>query len=538
MNPVLQQWPPEFAARYRAVGYWRGETFGGFLRERAASHPDRIAVVDRRARWSYAELDRRADSLAAGFLAHGIRDGDRVIVQLPNRAEFVSVIFALFRIGALPVYALPAHRRAELIHFARTAEASAYVVVDSHDGFDYRLLADEVVAAVPSVGKVFVAGDPGRHLPLPESGHVLPDGGLGERDPASVAFMQLSGGSTGLSKLIPRTHDDYLYSIRGSNAICGIDRDSVYLAVLPMAHNFPMSSPGFLGALHAGGRVVLAESPLPDAAFDLIEVEGVTITSLVPPLALVWLEAAATAGDRLRSLRVLQVGGARLPAEVARRIEPAFGCRLQQVFGMAEGLVNYTRLDDPDEVVIRTQGRPISPDDEVLIVDDEGRPVADGTVGHLLTRGPYTIRRYHAPDEINRAAFTADGFYRTGDLVVRDAAGNLEVRGRAKDQINRGGEKLSADEIEEHLLAHPAVHDAIVVALPDPVLGERSCAVVVPSGTSPAPAELKRWIRERGLAAFKVPDRVVFRESLPTTAVGKISRRELREIVRSMLMEQ
>ncbi len=534
--PALQEWPPEFAERYRARGYWRGETFGGFLRERALSHPDRIALVDRRVRWSYGELDAGVDVLAAGLLARGIAAGDRVVVQLPNRVEFVSVIFALFRIGALPVYALPAHRRAEIVHFATAAEATAYIVADQHDGFDYRMLAGEVVAESPAIRQVFVVGDHGHHLPLPGTfdGPVVD---LPEPDPSSVAFMQLSGGSTGLSKLIPRTHDDYMYSLRGSNDICGIGPDSVYLAALPMAHNFPMSSPGFLGTLYAGGRVVLADSPLPDVAFDLIESERVTITALVPPLALVWLQAAEAGRDRLRSLRVLQVGGAKLPAEVARRIEPTMGCRLQQVFGMAEGLVNYTRLDDPEDVIIGTQGRPISSDDEILIVDEWDRPVADGEVGQLLTRGPYTIRRYHASDEVNAAAFTPDGFYRTGDLVVRHPSGNLEVRGRTRDQINRGGEKVSADEVEEHLLAHPAVHDAVVVSLPDKVLGERSCAVVVPTGDPPSGIDLKRWIRERGLAAYKIPDRVVIRESLPTTAVGKISRRELREMVRTILLE-
>ena len=300
-----------------------------------------------------------------------------------------------------------------------------------------------------------------------------------------MAFFQLSGGSTGVPKLIPRTHDDYIYSLRGSAEICGLDAASVYLAALPVAHNFPLSSPGTLGTLYAGGTVVIARNPSPDEVFPLIERERVTITALVPPLALIWLEAAAARRPDLSSLKVLQVGGAKFAAEAAARVRPVLGCTLQQVFGMAEGLVNYTRLDDPDDIVVNTQGRPISPDDEVHVVDDDDRPVEPGEVGHLLTRGPYTIRGYYNAPEHNARAFTPDGFYRTGDLVRRDAAGYLTVEGRAKDQINRGGDKVAAEEVENHILAHPAVMDAAVVAMPDAFLGERSCAFVIPRGPVP-----------------------------------------------------
>lgn len=226
---------------------------------------------------------------------------------------------------------------------------------------------------------------------------------------------------------------------------------------------------------------------------------------------------------------MLQVGGAKCSEEVARRVRPVLGATLQQVFGMAEGLVNYTRLDDPEEVVLTTQGRPISPGDEVLVVDDGDRPVAAGETGHLLTRGPYTIRGYYKADEHNAKAFTPDGFYRTGDVVVE---------GRAKDQINRGGEKVAAEEVENHLLAHPAVHDAAVVSMPDDYLGERTCAFVVPRGTPPKARELIRFVRERGLAGYKVPDRVEFLERFPRTGVGKVSKRDLREVISRELVPE
>ena len=201
---------------------------------------------------------------------------------------------------------------------------------------------------------------------------------------------------------------------------------------------------------------------------------------------------------------------------------------LLQVFGMAEGLVNYTRHDDPDDLVVTTQGRPTSDHDEIRIVDDHDHPVPEGEPGHLLTRGPYTIRGYYRAPEHNATAFTADGFYRTGDIVRRHPSGNLVVAGRAKDQINRGGEKIGAEEVENHILAHPGVHDASVVAVPDPYLGERTYAHVIPKGQAPTRVELQAFLRERGLAAYKIPDRVSFVDTFPATAVGKTSKRDLR----------
>jgi 2,3-dihydroxybenzoate-AMP ligase len=240
------------------------------------------------------------------------------------------------------------------------------------------------------------------------------------------------------------------------------------------------------------------------------------------------LDARQSSAADLSSLCLVQVGGAKLLPEAARRVRPELGCRLQQVFGMAEGLVNYTGLDDPEELIVSTQGRPISEHDELRIVDPAGQPVRPGEVGSLETRGPYTIRGYYG--DADPAAFSADGFYRSGDLVRQLASGHLVVEGRVKDQINRGGEKIAPDEVENHLIAHPGVLDAALIALPDPRLGERSCAVVMPHPDQVATApELRRFLRERGLAAFKIPDRFEFTGDFPQTGVGKLSRRQMRE---------
>ncbi|HYT38621.1 MAG TPA: AMP-binding protein, partial [Acidimicrobiia bacterium] len=355
-------------------------------------------------------------------------------------------------------------------------------------------------------------------------------------DPADVAFFLLSGGTTGLPKLIPRTHDDYAYNVRASAELCRFGPDTVYLVALPAAHNFPLGCPGLMGTLAAGGRVVMAPSPRPDDALGVVEAEQVTITALVPALAIRWLEANADERFDLSSLELLQVGGARLVPEVARRIGPALGCRVQQVFGMAEGLLNYTRVDDPDDVVVETQGRPLSPADEILVVGPDGEPVPDGEPGELLTRGPYTIRGYYRAEAHNASAFTADGFYRTGDIVRLHPSGNLSVEGRAKDLINRGGEKISAEEIENLLLAHPAVREAAAVAMPHPVLGEQTCAYLALRPDEALDlAALSAYLDGRGVARFKWPERLEIVDALPVTNVGKVDKKKLRDDVAAKL---
>jgi 2,3-dihydroxybenzoate-AMP ligase len=374
-----------------------------------------------------------------------------------------------------------------------------------------------------------VAGDPGGFTGL-DALPAGPPAPLPEVDPGEVAVLLISGGTTGKPKLIPRTHRDYAYNARGSAEICELTSDDVYLASLPIAHNFPLACPGLLGALGVGATVVLAPAPSPDVCFGLIERERVTVTALVPPMARMWVDTAAWDTRDRSSLRLLQVGGAKLDAELARRIPPALGCAVQQVFGMAEGLLNFTRAEDPDELVAGTQGRPLSPADEIRVVDGSGAAVPPGAVGELWTRGPYTLRGYYRAAEYNATAFTADGFYRTGDLVRRLPSGYLVVEGRSKDVINRGGENVSAAALEEHLLAHPAIAQVAVLGVPDESVGERVYAVVTLEagvGRAPKLREIRAFLAERGLAKFFSPDKLVVRDELPLTGVGKIDKREL-----------
>ncbi|WP_063044445.1 (2,3-dihydroxybenzoyl)adenylate synthase [Nocardia pseudovaccinii] len=518
--------PTPDAATYRAAGYWTGRPLGDLLRATATQHPHRTALLDADSARTYAWVDAEADRMAHGLLAFGIAPGDRVLVQLPNVPEFLTVLFGLLRAGIIPVLTLPAHRRAEIEHLAGLSEAVAYIVVDRLGDFDYRELAETVRSAVPTLRHVLVLGDPGTFTDLnsiPRDGGSLP--GI---DPSDIALMLVSGGTTGLPKLIARTHDDYVYNATASAEVCGLTEDDIYLATLPAAHNFPLACPGIIGTVSVGAAVTFITDPSPESAFAAIERHRVTVTAVVPPLAQLWCAATEWEDADLGSLRLLQVGGARLAEVNAREVAPALGVQLQQVFGMAEGLLNCTRLDDPADIVCTTQGRPLSPADEVRVVDADGNDVAPGEEGELLTKGPYTIRGYYRAPEHNARAFTPDGYYRSGDLVRRLPSGHLIVSGRIKDVINRGGENISCDELEEHLLAHPSVRHAAAVGLPDAALGEKVCAVLVVDGEMPTLAQLKSFLTERGLATYKLPDLLRQADELPVTAVGKIDKKALR----------
>ena len=521
--------PPDRAARYQAAGYWSGRTVDSMLTVAARRRPDQLAVVDADGpgRLTFAQMDERADRAAAGLAELGINVGDRVLLQLPNSCEFAVGLFALLRAGAIPVMCLTGHRAAELGHFAAVSEATALLIPDSANGFDYRPMAQELSRDHPRLRHVIVDGDPEAFVSWSHVCASDAETPQHQPDPQSPALLLVSGGTTGTPKLIPRTHNDYVYNATASAELCGLTPDDVYMAALPAAHNFPLACPGLLGAITAGAPTVFLANPSPESAFGAIARHGVTVTALVPALANLWAQATEWEPEVPTSLRLLQVGGAKLEAGDARRVRATLTPGLQQVFGMAEGLLNYTRPGDSPDVVDHTQGRPLCVDDELRIVDDAGQPVPAGTEGELLVRGPYTFNGYFRADEANALSFDPNGFYRSGDLVRQDADGNLEVTGRVKDVIHRGGETIPAADLEEHLRTHPAISSAAAVALPDPYLGEKICAAVVFAGNPLTLAELHSYLDQRGVSRHARPDVLSPMTSLPTTPVGKIDKKAI-----------
>ena len=538
-------WPEEAAARFLREGHWRDTCLFDLLSQAAHKHPDKTALVAGDQRFSYAHLERDALRLAARLLALGIAPLDRVVLQLPNIPEFVLVYFALVRIGAIPVMALRAHRHAEVRHFLAASGAKAYVIPDRIGTFDYRVMAETLRADAPGLQHVIVVGaaqgDQRAFTSLMEE---PPDEAARKAleatrpEPGEVATMLLSGGTTSMSKLIPRTHRDYVLNASLCAQAAGFDANTVLMALLPLGHNYNLASPGLLGAFSVGGTVVLAPSPDADSVFELVQRERVSVVAAVVPLIVNWLGSDAQTRYDLSSLKVIQNGGARLPPELRSRLRERFACTPQEIYGTAEGLINMTRLDDADELLLHSSGAPVSEADEIRIVDEEGKELPDGEAGELITRGPYTICGYYNAPEKNNEAFTPDGYYRMGD-IVRKRGRHVWAEGRKKDMINRGGEKISCEEIENLIFAHPKVRAVTLVAMPDPVFGEKACAfVIVHGGEHLGFDELITFLKQQQIASFKLPERLEVVAEFPISPVGKILKRELREQVASTLEQE
>ena len=525
------RWPDDLAARYREKGYWADLPLTDILNRHA--HNDAIALVDGERHFSYRELEQAATRLASALKRRGLNNGETALVQLGNVSELYITLFALLKIGVAPVNALFSHQRTEMEAYAQQIEPVVLIADRKHNLFAHDDFLDALCQQNPSLRMAVLLNESDRERSLSAFINEAEDNFVASPSAADeVAFFQLSGGSTGTPKLIPRTHNDYYYSIRRSVEICRFDTRTRFLCAIPAAHNYALSSPGSLGVFYGGGRVVLANDPSATLCFPLIERHQINVTALVPPAVSLWLQAIGEWGSNksLESLKLLQVGGARLSEALAARIPAEIGCQLQQVFGMAEGLVNYTRLDDSDEHIFKTQGKPMCPDDEVWVADENGNPLPHGEVGRLMTRGPYTFRGYYRSPEHNASAFDANGFYCSGDLISIAEDGYITVQGREKDQINRGGEKIAAEEIENLLLRHEEIVHAALVSMEDSLLGEKSCAFIVGSRQFRA-VEIRRYLRELGIADFKLPDRIEIVENLPLTAVGKVDKKRLRQLI-------
>lgn len=537
-------YPPEFAARYRAKGYWEDQTMGHFFDEIFTQYSERIAFLAGDERVTYRQLSQKVERLALHLLKLGVQPLDRFVMQLPNSPEFVYLYFALQKVGAVPVMAMSSHRYSEINQFVELSQAVGYAIPERIGDFAFAELAERIRSEHPSLRWIFVMGSASLPGSLSLSNLLQTDSGLApERltelsiDPTAPALFQLSGGTTGIPKLIPRTHNDYIYNTKAATEVNDVKPDDTLMVVLPMAHNFPLACPGIQGFLYRGARFIIGESTRPADVFPLIERERVTHIELVPAVLIRWVNDPQIRDYNLSSLRVINTGGQKLQPEVKRRAEELIpSCRVQEIFGMAEGLLCFVRLDDPNEVRMETVGRPVCPDDELKLLDENDNEVPAGEIGELLVRGPYTLRGYFRVPEYNARTFTSDGFYRSGDLMRLHPSGNYIVEGRKKDLINRGGEKISAEEIENLILSHPAVLNDACVPMPDPVLGERTCAfVILQPGATLTLKELTSFLLEKGIAKFKLPERLEVVDDFPLSKFGKVSKHVLTQQIADKL---
>ena len=528
----VDPFPPEYAQRCREKGYWQDKSLADEFALVFSRYERRVALIDGDRQFTYGDIDRRSDRLALNLLALGMRRLDRAVLTLPNVAEFVILYFALQKIGAIPVAALATHRYTEVSQFVRIAQAAACFYPERQSDFEFEPMVRRVREESPCL-KFCV--NLGTLRELIEREPALPVAELRKIriDPTDPCIFQLSGGTTGVPKLIPRTHNDYAYNSKTAAPVCGVTGDSVLLLALPIAHNLPLACPGIQGYFFNGGKVVLSPTTRPEDMLPLAEKHRVTHIKVVPALLIRLISSPEIGRYDLSSVKIIQSGGQRMQPEVRLKthqlIPSAF---VQENFGMSEGMLFFVRLDDPEEVKLETCGRPICPDDEVRLCDDEGREVPPGEVGELTCRGPYTLRGYYGVPEYNARQFTADGYYRSGDLMRRHPSGNYVVEGRKKDLINRGGEKISAEEIENLILAHPAVQNVACVPVPDPNLGEKMCAcVILRPGAALSLGGLTDFLKAREIAKFKIPERLEVLEDFPMSTFGKVSKKALSEMV-------
>ncbi len=535
-------WPDEFVKLYKEKGYWEDLPFSDHIDEWVTNYGDRPAIAFQGREVTYQQMDEYVTRLAYCMVKMGVKTYDRVVMQLLNGPELIYMVYACFKIGAIPIATLPTHRWSEINNIAQQAEARVHAIpAGKLKDFDFEEFADKIREAVPSMEFVFTAGLPPQRSGMVSITEVIEqDIDLDQArielkayrpDPMEPAIFQLSGGTTGTPKIIPRTHNDYYYNAKCCAEAQGFNADTRLFMPAPLMHNFPMVC-GIIPCHLKGGAMVPTPSLAPEAILKTVEENKVNILATMPAV-----------------LRILE-----LPDEVQKKYDTRsvklllgfawedlmnlFQCDAIQVFGMAEGVIAWTRHDDPPEIRYKTQGRPVSEADEMRILDvATGDELPVGEKGEMICRGPYTIRGYYKAPERNKEAFTPDGYYRSGDLVTLDEKGNMLWTGRIKDCIDRGGEKVNAEEVEAHIVEFPKVYQAAAVGMPDKVLGERICAFVVPhQGETFTLEELQKFLlNERQIAKFKLPERLEFLDELPVTKVGKFEKKSLRERITQTL---
>lgn len=546
MLPGFVPFPPEFAALYRQKGYWQDKSLAQEFAAVFDRFTDRTVLIDGDSNLSYREMDAVTTNLALNLLEIGLQPLDRVVPTLPNVHEFVLLYFALQKIGAIPIAALVTHRYAEISQFVDLSKATTCVYPETSGDFSFSPIIDRIAAENANLKIRIVLGTPkhGEHSlrDLIDRPARLPTSRLTDIqiDPTDPCIFQLSGGTTGIPKLIPRTNNDYAYNSKVAASVCEVNSESVLLLVLPIAHNLPLACPGIQGFMFQGAKVVLHANTRPAEMFALIQKHKVTHLKVVPALLIRLINDPSISEYDLSSLKLIQSGGQRMQPEVRAKTRALIpGVFVQENFGMSEGTLMFVRASDPEEVKLETCGRPVCADDEVRLLDEDDRVVPMGQVGELTVRGPYTLRGYFGVPEYNTRQFTSDGFYRSGDLMRMHPSGNYVVEGRKKDLINRGGEKISAEEVENLILMHSAVQNVACVPMPDANMGEKMCAfVILKAGQSLGLKELVAFLMTKEIAKFKLPERLEILTDFPVSTFGKVSKKALGELVTDKLLAE
>ncbi len=513
-----------------------GDTIGDGLDRTAARRPDGEALVEVATgrRWTYAEFVAQVDALAFGLLGAGVRTGDRVGIWAPNVAEWVFVQYATAKIGAVLVNINPAYRTHELEYVLNQAGVSVLVAARSFKTSDYAGMIEEVRPRCAVLRQVVLLGSAEWDALASASGDrdelARVQASLSPDDPINI---QYTSGTTGFPKGATLSHHNIVNNGFFVGSLCGYTEDDRVCIPVPFYHCFGMVM-GNLGCTTHGATMVIP-APAFDPAATLRAVAQERCTSLygVPTMFIAELGVADFDSYDLSSLRTGIMAGSPCPVEVMKQVVDRMGMTEVTIcYGMTETspVSTQTRADDTLDRRVATVGR-VHPHVEVKVVDPAtGRTLPRGEPGELCTRGYSVMLGYW--DEPEKTAETIDAarWMHTGDLAVMDSGGYVNITGRIKDIVVRGGENISPREVEEFLYTHPDVRDVQVVGVPDVRYGEELCAwVILRDGVSGLTPEAVRDFAGGRLAAYKIPRYVLVVDEFPMTVTGKVRKVEMRE---------
>ncbi|MBW1941508.1 MAG: AMP-binding protein [Deltaproteobacteria bacterium] len=532
----VRPYPEELVQKYRKT--WMGITLIEAFDRTCDITPEKVAVVEGEKRTTFAQLREKARKTAFIFLEMGIKTGAPVLFQIPNSLEALYVYLALDMIGAVPVLCLPRHGQRELERFTTLTGAATWIGSSNWGKIDYIAMVGAVREKVPSLQNLIVVQDD-----APEGFISLqPLVNQEELDSSSVDLLKAyrpgpddvlhlapTGGTTGIPKLVPKSHNAQLsrafYWARSAER----GPEDIFLVAAPISHDAPqITSMAFLAMF--GGTLVFCPSLRAEDILHHLEKEKITYCFMVPTILSDIANMEGLEEYKFSPNLKIGTGGAWAPPDLIRTICKRIPCTFFNTYGMTEGPGFMTRSTDSIDIIATTVGRPQCPYDAFKIVDDEDKEVPRGEEGELVGQGPCVVSGYYKSEEEDKLAFTPDGFFRTGDIGKLDSAGNLIVTGRKKDLIKRGAETIIPFEIEELISEHPAVQQTAVVGMPDERLGERICAYVQPiSGSALAFEELIDFLKEKGASKLLLPERLEIMDAFPLTAMQKINKQALRE---------